>query len=151
MTDIMGKKTKAKSDDGVAAVNGNGTVEILPGLANGNEEGECTPTSSSQAKVKNNNSELVTATNENGSCSEKAAEDSVLFEADSALGNGIDLARGTARTAMEETKTDGGGGKEGSSCIPEDKTHPEHADKFDTDAPASNGKARTNGKPVLLR
>ena len=150
LTDIMGKKTKAKADDGVAAVNGKGPVETLPGLANGNEESECLPTSSSQAKVKINNSELTT-TNENGSCAEEAAMDSVVSTVDSASGNGIDLGEETTGTVVKETKNDGETEKEVASCIPEDKSHPEHADKFDTDADVSNGTARTNGKPVLLR
>ncbi|KAK2176011.1 hypothetical protein NP493_691g01009 [Ridgeia piscesae] len=78
---------------------------------------------------------------------------------DSASGSGIDqadLAQGNGITAPEVEGATGasGGEKAESSQVTEDKTHPEHADKFDTDAVSGNGTYVRNhktGKPVFLR
>lgn len=153
---MMGNKTKAEAGD---SVTGKDRTESLPGLANGNGGAELLPTSTVQSKVKKDTSEIsecTAMTSKDSAASEEAATNTVVFGLDSAEENGTGLTdsaqgNGMAGTAVEDKKRDRRGEKEGLPKGVEDKGHPEHADKFDTDAVTGNGWARRNGKPVFTR
>lgn len=172
----MGNKTKTETSHSV--MSGDVAGEMSTGLVNGTVEAGHLPASTIKVKAKMNNTESETTTNKNNSPSEEVA---VVFGLDSPVGSGTSLAdsvggngtgltdsapgsgtdltdsacgNGTTGPEVDNTKGGSEGEKEGSPRVTEDKLHPEHADKFDTDAVSGNGtymRSRRNGKPVFLR
>ena len=178
--DVMGKKTKTETSDNVTVASGK-VAEMSTGLTNGTLEAGHLAASTTQTKVKMNDTESETMANYNSSPLEEVEINTVVFQLDSPVGSGTtladsiagsgtgltdsasgsgidqaDLAQGNGITAPEVEGATGasGGEKAESSQVTEDKTHPEHADKFDTDAVSGNGTYVRNhktGKPVFLR